>query len=89
MEALRLWERTLRVLEVAPKMQRFVPRAHRVGLFWRPGKGCLTSASEICSSERMRPNRLQNALTALDDAMREVNAAIEEMRREHDSAQFS
>jgi hypothetical protein len=32
----------------------------------------------------MRPNRLQNALAALDDAMREVNAAIEEMRREHD-----
>ena len=32
----------------------------------------------------MRPNRLQNALTALGDAMREVNAAIEEMRREHD-----
>jgi hypothetical protein len=32
----------------------------------------------------MRPNRLQNALTALDDAMREVNAAIEEMRGEHD-----
>ena len=34
--------------------------------------------------ERMRPNRLQNALTALGDAMREVNAAIEEMRSEHD-----
>ena len=32
----------------------------------------------------MRPNRLQNALAALGDAMREVNAAIEEMRREHD-----
>ena len=32
----------------------------------------------------MRPNRLQNALTALGDAMREVNAAIEEMREEHD-----
>ena len=32
----------------------------------------------------MRPNRLQNALTALGDAMCEVNAAIEEMRREHD-----
>jgi hypothetical protein len=30
------------------------------------------------------PNRLQNALTALGDATREVNAAIEEMRREHD-----
>jgi hypothetical protein len=29
----------------------------------------------------MRPNRLQNALTALGDAMREVNAAIDEMRR--------
>ena len=32
----------------------------------------------------MRPNRLQNALAALGDAMREVNSAIEEMRREHD-----
>jgi hypothetical protein len=32
----------------------------------------------------MRPNRLQNALAALDDAMREVNPATEEMRREHD-----
>ena len=30
------------------------------------------------------PNRLQNALTALGDAIREVNAAIDEMRREHD-----
>jgi hypothetical protein len=32
----------------------------------------------------MRPSRLQNALAALGDAMREVNAAIEEMRGEHD-----
>jgi hypothetical protein len=32
----------------------------------------------------MRPNRLQNALAALGDAMREVNAAIEEMQRDHD-----
>jgi hypothetical protein len=32
----------------------------------------------------MRPNRLQNALAALGDAMREVNAAIEELRGEHD-----
>ena len=32
----------------------------------------------------MRPNRLQNALAALGDAMREVNSAIEEMRGEHD-----
>ena len=32
----------------------------------------------------MRPNRLQNALAALGDAMREVNAAVEEMRSEHD-----
>ncbi len=32
----------------------------------------------------MRPNRLQNALTALGDAMREVNAALKEMRKEHD-----
>lgn len=30
------------------------------------------------------PTRLQTALTSLDDATREVNAAIEEMRREHD-----
>ena len=33
---------------------------------------------------RMRPTRLQNALASLGDAMREVNAAIDEMRREHD-----
>ena len=32
----------------------------------------------------MRPKRLQGALTALGDAMREVNAAIEEMQRDHD-----
>ena len=32
----------------------------------------------------MCPNRLQNALIALGDAMREMNAAIDEMRREHD-----
>lgn len=32
----------------------------------------------------MRPNRLQNALAALSDAIGEVNAAIEEMREEHD-----
>ena len=32
----------------------------------------------------MHPNRLQNALAALGDAMREVNAAIEEMRKDHD-----
>jgi hypothetical protein len=32
----------------------------------------------------MRANRLQNALAALGDAIREVNAAIEEMRSEHD-----
>ena len=32
----------------------------------------------------MRPNRLQNALATLGDAMLEVNAAIEEMRRDHD-----
>jgi len=32
----------------------------------------------------MRANRLQNALSALGAAMREVNAAIEEMRKEHD-----
>ena len=32
----------------------------------------------------MRLNRLQNALAALGDAMREVNAAMEEMRSEHD-----
>ena len=32
----------------------------------------------------MRPHRLQNALAGLGDAMREVNAAIEELRSEHD-----
>jgi hypothetical protein len=31
----------------------------------------------------MRPKRLQRALAALGDAMREVNAAVEEMREEH------
>jgi len=40
--------------------------------------------SKTCSCEQVRPNRLQNALAALGDAMREVNAAIEEMRTEHD-----
>ena len=44
----------------------------------------LTFLARLCSSERVRPNRLQNALAALGDAMGEVNAAIEEMRREHD-----
>ena len=33
----------------------------------------------------MRPNRLQNALAILGEAMREVNAALEEMQRQHDS----
>jgi len=33
---------------------------------------------------RCAPNRLQNALAALGEAMHEVNAAIEEMRKEHD-----
>jgi len=32
----------------------------------------------------VRPSRLQNVLVALSKAMREVNAAIEEMRTEHD-----
>jgi len=32
----------------------------------------------------VRPNRLQNALAMLGEAMREVNSAIEEMRAEHD-----
>jgi hypothetical protein len=32
----------------------------------------------------MRANRLHTALAALGDAMREVNTAIEELRREHD-----
>jgi hypothetical protein len=32
----------------------------------------------------MRPNRLLNALAALGDAMREANAAVEEMREERD-----
>ena len=44
---------------------------------------CLT-ASRLCSIEQARPNRLQNALAALADSMREVNSAIEEMRSEHD-----
>jgi hypothetical protein len=43
-----------------------------------------TFGAQLCSCEQMRPNRLQNALAALADAMREVNAAIEEMRAEHD-----
>ena len=32
----------------------------------------------------MPPNRLQNALATLGNAILEVNAAIEEMRSEHD-----
>ena len=32
----------------------------------------------------MRANRLQDALSALGGAMREVNATIDEMRKEHD-----
>jgi len=32
--------------------------------------------------KQMRPNRLQNALAALGNAIREVSEAIEEMRRE-------
>ena len=39
---------------------------------------------QSCSCEQMRANRLRNALAALGDAMQEVNAAIEEMPREHD-----
>ena len=33
----------------------------------------------------MRPNRLQDALAALSEAIHEVNAAIDEMRRGHDA----
>jgi hypothetical protein len=33
----------------------------------------------------MRPNRLQEALAALGEAIHEVNAAVDEMRREHDA----
>ena len=51
---------------------------------WASSGRCLTFGAKSCSCEQIRPNRLQNALTALGDAMREVNAAIEEMRREHD-----
>ena len=45
---------------------------------------CLTFGAGLRSCEQMRPNRLQDALTALGDAMREVNATIEEMRKDHD-----
>ena len=41
-------------------------------------------ATNYVQVNSMRTNRLQNARAALDDAMREVNAAIEEMRREYD-----
>ena len=44
----------------------------------------MTFGTKLWACEQMRPNRLRNPLTALGDAMREVNAAIEEMRREHD-----
>ena len=44
----------------------------------------MTFRAKLCACEQMRPNRLQNALAALGDAMREVNAAIEEMRRKQD-----
>jgi hypothetical protein len=33
----------------------------------------------------MHPNRLQNALVALGEAIRETNAAIEEVRQEQDA----
>jgi hypothetical protein len=47
--------------------------------------------AKICSKEQMRANRLQNALPALGDAMREMNVVIEEMRAGHDplAATFS
>jgi hypothetical protein len=49
------------------------------------GKSNLQSSDFVCrDNEHLRPNRLQNALAALSDAMREVNAAVEEMRSEHD-----
>ena len=41
-------------------------------------------ATNYVQVNSMRTNRLQNARAALDDAMREVYAAIEEMRREYD-----
>ena len=44
----------------------------------------LIFVAKLGSCEQLRPNRLYNALTALGDAMHEVNAAIDEMRREHD-----
>jgi hypothetical protein len=44
----------------------------------------LAPTAKIYSYEQMRPNRLQNALAALGAAISETNAAIEEMRREHD-----
>jgi len=49
-----------------------------------PERTLLTFSAQVCSDEQVRPNRLQNALAALGDAMGEVNAAIEEMQREHD-----
>jgi hypothetical protein len=39
----------------------------------------------ICSGERMRANRLQNALKQLRVALREAEAALEELRGEHDA----
>ena len=40
---------------------------------------------EYVHTNSMRPNRLQDALAALGEAIHEVNAAIDEMRREHDA----
>lgn len=37
-----------------------------------------------CSNEHVRSSRLQNALTNLGEAIREVEAALEETRAEHD-----
>lgn len=47
-------------------------------------KECLPGLGACCSVEHMSTSRLQMALAALANAIAETNAAIEEMRRQHD-----
>ena len=60
-----------------------IPKRLQLRPFWVSQLTCLTFGADLCSSEQMRPNRLQNALAALGEAIGEVTAAIEEMRTEH------
>ena len=44
----------------------------------------IAEISYECSTEHVRSRRLQNALKSLSEAIREVDAALEETRAEHD-----